>query len=117
MREVILQCNFSSQGVHNWSHVCILCCGFGISNMDSVLVNREDTGSPRFWASICLNNMAKLAREATTIRRVLEALFRYFDQGNLWSPDEGLALAVLMDMQSIMENSGLQLFKFLHVYE
>ncbi|XP_022869447.1 uncharacterized protein LOC111388865 isoform X2 [Olea europaea var. sylvestris] len=69
-------------------------------------VTMEDTGSPRFWASVCLNNMAKLAREATTIRRVLEALFRYFDQGNLWSPDEGLALAVLMDMQSIMENSG-----------
>ncbi|CAI9764970.1 unnamed protein product [Fraxinus pennsylvanica] len=69
-------------------------------------VTMEDTGSPRFWARVCLNNMAKLAREATTVRRVLEALFRYFDQGNLWSPDEGLALAVLMDMQSIMENSG-----------
>lgn len=69
-------------------------------------VTKEDTGNPRFWARVCLNNMAKLAREATTIRRVLEALFRYFDQGNLWSPDEGLALAVLMDMQSIMENSG-----------
>ncbi|KAK4414472.1 protein SEMI-ROLLED LEAF 2 [Sesamum alatum] len=29
-----------------------------------------------------------------------------FDQGNLWSPDHGLALPVLLDMQSIVENSG-----------
>ncbi|KAL3815091.1 hypothetical protein ACJIZ3_016359 [Penstemon smallii] len=65
-----------------------------------------DTGSPKFWAKICLNNMAKLAKEATTVRRVLEALFRYFDRCNLWSPDHGLALSVLLDMQSIMENSG-----------
>ncbi|KAG8391231.1 hypothetical protein BUALT_Bualt01G0166300 [Buddleja alternifolia] len=65
-----------------------------------------DTGSPIFWSRVCLNNMAKLAREATTVRRVLEALFCYFDQGNLWSPDHGLALSVLLDMQSILENSG-----------
>ncbi|KAL0397581.1 UNVERIFIED_CONTAM: protein SEMI-ROLLED LEAF 2 [Sesamum calycinum] len=65
-----------------------------------------DTGSPKFWSRVCLHNMAKLAREATTVRRVLEALFCYFDQGNLWSPDHGLALPVLLDMQSIVENSG-----------
>ncbi|KAL2461240.1 Uncharacterized protein Adt_44660 [Abeliophyllum distichum] len=69
-------------------------------------VTMADTGSPRFWSRVSLHNMAKLAREASTIRRVLEALFRYFDQGNLWSPDDGLALAVLTDMQAIMENSG-----------
>lgn len=64
-----------------------------------------DSGNPKFWSRVCLHNMAKLAREATTVRRVLEALFRYFDQGNLWSPDHGLALSVLLDMQSIMEKS------------
>ncbi|XP_073288526.1 protein SEMI-ROLLED LEAF 2-like isoform X2 [Primulina huaijiensis] len=64
-----------------------------------------DSGNPKFWSRVCLHNIAKLAREATTVRRVLEALFRYFDQGNLWSPDHGLALSVLLDMQSIMEKS------------
>lgn len=50
--------------------------------------------------------MAKLAKEATTIRRVLESLFRYFDNGNLWSAEHGLALPVLKDMQVLMEDSG-----------
>ncbi|KAL3622520.1 hypothetical protein CASFOL_033931 [Castilleja foliolosa] len=65
-----------------------------------------DAGRPEFWSRVCLHNMAKLAREATTVRRVLEALFCYFDRGNLWSPDHGLALPILLDMQSIVENSG-----------
>ncbi|KAL8500821.1 hypothetical protein ACS0TY_020416 [Phlomoides rotata] len=65
-----------------------------------------DNRSPKFWSRVCLHNMAKLAREATTTRRVLEALFCYFDRSSLWSPDNGLALYVLMDMQSIVENSG-----------
>jgi len=51
--------------------------------------------------------MAKLAKEGTTVRRVLESLFRYFDTANLWSPEHGLALAVLLNMQSIIENSGI----------
>ncbi|KAL6569925.1 hypothetical protein OROMI_014439 [Orobanche minor] len=65
-----------------------------------------DAGRPEFWSRVCLHNLAKLATEATTVRRVLEALFCYFDQGNLWSPDHGLARIVLLDMQSIVENSG-----------
>jgi len=51
--------------------------------------------------------MAKLAKEGTTVRRVLESLFRYFDNANLWSPEHGLALSVLLNMQSIIENSGI----------
>jgi protein EFR3 len=51
--------------------------------------------------------MAKLAKEGTTVRRVLESLFRYFDNTNLWSPEHGLALSVLLDMQSIIENAGI----------
>ncbi|CAK7342560.1 unnamed protein product [Dovyalis caffra] len=50
--------------------------------------------------------MARLGKEATTIRRVLESLFRYFDNGNLWSPESGLAFPVLKDMQFLMDNSG-----------
>ncbi|KAM3323427.1 protein SEMI-ROLLED LEAF 2 [Capsicum chacoense] len=66
----------------------------------------EDSRNPNFWSKVCLHNMAKLAKEATTVRRVLEALFRYFDNADLWSPEHGVALVVLLDMQSIMENSG-----------
>ena len=41
------------------------------------------------------------------MRRVLESLFRYFDNGNLWSPEHGLAFPVLKDMQLFMDNSGI----------
>ncbi|GFP93107.1 hypothetical protein PHJA_001455000 [Phtheirospermum japonicum] len=64
---------------------------------------RTDVGWPELWSRVCLHNMAKLAREATTVWLVLEALFCYIDRGNLWSSDDGLALPVLLDMQSIVE--------------
>ncbi|KAK4598359.1 hypothetical protein RGQ29_015721 [Quercus rubra] len=44
--------------------------------------------------------MAKFANEATTVQRVLESLFCsfcYFDNGNLWSLEHGVALSVLLD--------------------
>uniref|UniRef100_A0A8N4II40 Uncharacterized protein LOC105053077 n=1 Tax=Elaeis guineensis var. tenera TaxID=51953 RepID=A0A8N4II40_ELAGV len=66
----------------------------------------EEDKSPSFWSRVCVHNMAKLAKEATTVRRVLESLFRYFDSCNLWSPRNRLALCVLLDMQIVMENSG-----------
>lgn len=66
----------------------------------------EDAQNPCFWSRVCLHNMAKLAKEATTIRRVLESLFRYFDNGNLWSPEHGLAFPVLKDMQFLMDDTG-----------
>lgn len=56
--------------------------------------------------------MAKLAKEATTIRRVLESLFRYFDNGNLWSLKHGLAISVLEDIQFLMDSSGTNFFIF-----
>lgn len=82
--------------------------------IDSFPVNRADSGSPKVWSRVCLLNMAKLAREATTVRRVLEALFCHFDRSNLWSPDHGHALPVLLEMQSMMENSGLHLLNLLN---
>lgn len=65
-----------------------------------------DAQNPCFWSRVCVHNMAKLAKEATTIRRVLESFFRYFDNGNLWSSEHGLAFPVLKDMQLLMESSG-----------
>ena len=60
--------------------------------------------------------MAKLAKEGTTVRRVLESLFRYFDNANLWSPEHGLALSVLLDMQLIIENSGIYLLEISKIW-
>lgn len=51
--------------------------------------------------------MARLAKEATTVRRVLESLFRYFDNSDMWSPEHGLALPVLLEMQLLIEDYGM----------
>ena len=69
--------------------------------------NREDAKNPKFWSRVCLHNLAKLAKEATTVRRVLESLFRYFDFNEVWSTENGLALYVLQDVQLLIERSGL----------
>lgn len=61
--------------------------------------------SPAFWSKVCLKNMAGLAKEATTVRRVLEPLCCSFDEGNHWSPQSGIACSVLSNMQSQMESS------------
>jgi len=50
--------------------------------------------------------MVKLAREATTLRRVLEPLFHYFDSENQWSSEKGVAAHVLMYLQSLLAESG-----------
>uniref|UniRef100_M4CKB8 Uncharacterized protein n=1 Tax=Brassica campestris TaxID=3711 RepID=M4CKB8_BRACM len=44
--------------------------------------------------------------DATTMRRILESLFRYFDEGHLWSTENSIALPVLRDLQFLMELSG-----------
>ncbi|KAI4325649.1 hypothetical protein MLD38_031030 [Melastoma candidum] len=68
--------------------------------------SRDDATNPCYWSHVCVHNMAKLAKEATTIRRILECLFRFFDSGNSWSLEHGLALPILKDMQQLMESSG-----------
>ncbi|KAJ4754262.1 ARM repeat superfamily protein [Rhynchospora pubera] len=75
-----------------------------IRNNQNLLL--EQAQSPHFWSRVCLHNLATLAREATTVRRVLEALFRYFDNSSMWSPSTGSALCVLLDMQTTLEKSG-----------
>ncbi|KAI9116280.1 hypothetical protein K1719_012447 [Acacia pycnantha] len=77
-----------------------------VNEKGQVNVPVEVAVNPGFWSRVCLQNMAKLAKEATTVRRVLESLFRYFDNANLWSPQHGLALPVLLEMQLIIENLG-----------
>ncbi|KAI3932854.1 hypothetical protein MKX01_031836 [Papaver californicum] len=62
--------------------------------------------SPTYWSRVCLHNMAGLAKEATTVRCVLEPLFRCFDARNDWSHENDLANSILLDMQSVMEKSG-----------
>lgn len=54
-----------------------------------------------------LHSMADLVKEATTVRRVFEPIFHYFDNGNHWSPEKGIAQSVLYDMQLWMEKSGI----------
>jgi len=71
---------------------------------------REDFQNPGFWSRVCLTNMAKLGKEATTIRRVLDSLFRYFDNGHMWSSKHGIACPVLKDLQAVMESSGKYIF-------
>lgn len=50
--------------------------------------------------------MAAIAKEATTVRRILDPFLRNFDAGNHWSPEKGLACSVLSKMQFLMEKSG-----------
>lgn len=77
-----------------------------VNNWTFLFSARVDATNPCFWSRVCLHNMAKLGKEATSIRRVLESLFRYFDNGNLWAGDHGLAFTVLNDMQFLMEQLG-----------
>ncbi|KAJ1277866.1 hypothetical protein BS78_04G036000 [Paspalum vaginatum] len=77
-----------------------------VSDNGGIQLPMDDAKDPYFWSRICVHNMAMLSREATAFRRVMESLFRYFDNTNSWSSKTGLALCVLLDMQMFMENSG-----------
>ncbi|PKU67669.1 uncharacterized protein LOC110106753 isoform X2 [Dendrobium catenatum] len=77
-----------------------------VNDKGELCLTLDESKSPRFWSKVCVHNMAMLAREASTVRHVLESIFRYLDSGNLWSPANGLALLVLLDLQRIMEKSG-----------
>ncbi|CAM6009795.1 unnamed protein product [Sphagnum balticum] len=68
-------------------------------------LTREEMEMPSVWSQVCLQNVASLAKEATTVRRMLEPMFRYFDKGRHWSLQHGLALAVLGDIQLFMEKT------------
>eukprot|EP00261_Vitis_vinifera_P038843 XP_019080086.1 PREDICTED: uncharacterized protein LOC100265428 isoform X2 [Vitis vinifera] len=77
-----------------------------VNEKGQINVTAENAKNPQFWSRVCLHNMARLAKEATTVRRVLESLFRYFDNSDMWSPEHGLALPVLLEMQLLIEDYG-----------
>ncbi|KAL2320766.1 hypothetical protein Fmac_029735 [Flemingia macrophylla] len=85
-----------------------------VNDKGEIIVAMEDDLNPSFWSGVCLHNMANLAKEGTTIRRVMESLFRYFDNGNLWSINHGLAFSVLKDMLFLMDDSGTLTFLYDH---
>ncbi|KAK7272014.1 hypothetical protein RJT34_28344 [Clitoria ternatea] len=74
-----------------------------ITKKDSSLDTAKD---PAYWSKVCLCNMAKVAKEATTVRRVLEPIFHNFDAENHWSSEKGVASWVLMYLQSLLAESG-----------
>ncbi|XP_008453385.2 protein SEMI-ROLLED LEAF 2 [Cucumis melo] len=75
---------------------------------DPALLTREEVEAPRVWSQICLQRMVDLAKESTTMRRVLDPMLVYFDSGRHWVPQQGLALMVLSDILYFMESSGDQ---------
>ncbi|PIA51489.1 hypothetical protein AQUCO_01100374v1 [Aquilegia coerulea] len=72
---------------------------------DPSLLTREEIDAPKIWAQICIQKMAELAKESTTMRRVLDPMFIYFDTKRHWVPQQGLAKVVLSDMLYFMEGS------------
>ncbi|CAL5347990.1 unnamed protein product [Camellia sinensis] len=62
--------------------------------------------SPSYWSRVCLYNMARLAKEATTARRLLEPLFHSLNAENHWSSEKGLACSILTYIQLLLEESG-----------
>ncbi|CAL9753850.1 unnamed protein product [Musa acuminata subsp. burmannicoides] len=77
-----------------------------VNDRGELNLTTDETKNPNFWSRVCVHNMAKLAKEATTVRRVLESLFRYFDNNSSWSVENSLARYVLLDMQLLMEKAG-----------
>ncbi|RWW19746.1 hypothetical protein GW17_00016176, partial [Ensete ventricosum] len=77
-----------------------------VNDRGELNLTADETKKPHFWSRVCVHNMAKLAKEATTVRRVLESLFRYFDNNSSWSVENSLARYVLLDMQLLLEKAG-----------
>ncbi|CAH9087504.1 unnamed protein product [Cuscuta europaea] len=73
---------------------------------DLALLTREEIEMPKVWAQICIQRMADLAKESTTMRRVLDPIFIHFDRKKQWVPQTGLAFVVLSDISYLLENSG-----------
>lgn len=68
---------------------------------------REERESPQVWSHICVQKLAELAKESTTMRRVLDPMLSYFDKKKEWPPRHGLALLVLSDMAYPEKISGM----------
>ncbi|KAJ8447080.1 hypothetical protein Cgig2_022809 [Carnegiea gigantea] len=102
---------------HHWVDEVIRCEGRGAADASTCSVavrvpperknisslTREEIENPRIWAQICLQRMAELGKESTTMRQVLEPMLVYFDTRHHWSPPEGLAMKFLCDMAYFVE--------------
>ncbi|GAB2211638.1 hypothetical protein Droror1_Dr00024962 [Drosera rotundifolia] len=64
---------------------------------DPSVLTREENECPKVWAQICLQRLAELAKESSTMRCFLEPMFVYFDTGHHWIRN-GLATIVLSDL-------------------
>ncbi|KAL5700264.1 hypothetical protein ACHQM5_025734 [Ranunculus cassubicifolius] len=73
---------------------------------DPSLLTRDEIETPKVWAQICIQRLSDLVKENTTMRRVLDPMFTYFDSRRLWVPRQGLATVVLSDMFYFMEGTG-----------
>lgn len=106
---------------HNWVDEVVRCEGRGVGieinrnciiirpppeKRDPSLLTREEVETPKVWAQLCIQRMVELAKESTTMRRILDPMFVYFDIGRHWVPRQGLALVVLSDMSYLMESPG-----------
>ncbi|GJN08071.1 hypothetical protein PR202_ga25959 [Eleusine coracana subsp. coracana] len=73
---------------------------------DSSALTREERQSPEVWSHICVQKLAELAKESTTMRRILDPMLSYFDMKKQWAPQRGLAFLVLSDMAYLEKISG-----------
>ncbi|GBG60445.1 hypothetical protein CBR_g5620 [Chara braunii] len=77
--------------------------------MEKLLLHKDqlkvDPGSPEGFALLCLQNMARMAREATTAKRVLDPVFRYFDSNKHWVKNRKLPVEVMWDILDVMEKA------------
>ncbi|XP_010921489.1 protein SEMI-ROLLED LEAF 2 [Elaeis guineensis] len=73
---------------------------------DCAMLTREERESPKAWSQICVQKLAEMAKESTTMRCVLDPMFAYFDTGKHWVSRHGLALFVLSDMTYSEKSSG-----------
>ncbi|KAG2552448.1 hypothetical protein PVAP13_9KG463900 [Panicum virgatum] len=73
---------------------------------NSSALTRDERESPEVWSHICVQKLAELAKESTTMRRVLDPMLSYFDTKKQWTPRHGLALLVLSDMAYPEKSSG-----------
>ncbi|RDX61011.1 Protein EFR3-like B, partial [Mucuna pruriens] len=87
--------------IPSWSNI--------LNDKGEVNVTTEDAKNPSFWSRVCLYNMANLAREGTTIRCVMESLFRYFDNGR---QNTHVILSILikhLDHKVVLKQPNIQL--------
>ncbi|XP_066381318.1 protein SEMI-ROLLED LEAF 2-like isoform X1 [Miscanthus floridulus] len=73
---------------------------------NSSALTRDERDSPEVWSHICVQKLAELAKESTTMRRILDPMLSYFDMKKQWAPRHGLALLVLSDMAYLEKSSG-----------